>query len=429
MEKRTLYGILYFISEYFIFYYPLVMSLVWIQGAVYYFMRREADTNYRKLPKDGYFPMVSILIPAHNEEKAIAETLQAALRSVYPHFEIIVIDDASTDKTWEIINEYVAADERIRALHLEENTGKAAGLNAALFASKGEIIVTIDADAFLDPNALYWLVQHFKGPRVGAVTGNPRVRNRTNLLAKIQVGEFSSIIGMIKRSQRILGKVLTVSGVIAAFRKQALFDVGMWDSDMATDDINVTWKLEKRFWDIRYEPNAVCWILVPDSLKGLFKQRVRWAQGGTEVLLRHLDVWKSWKQRRLWPVYLEYVVSIFWSYCFIILSIFWLINYFFHTNLPYVNFIPEYKGAFLVVICMLQFATALIIDTRYERGMFLQLFWVIWYPFVYWIFTALAAVWAVPKAFQRKKGRFAVWVSPDRGRKHPEEKKGPTATT
>jgi biofilm PGA synthesis N-glycosyltransferase PgaC len=404
-----------FILEYFIFYYPLIMSLVWIQGAVFYFFHREIKSDYEELPESDYFPKVSILIPAHNEETALPSTLNAALESVYPDMEIIVINDASTDKTWQIIQQYMARDKRVRGIFMERNAGKAAGLNAALFASTGEIIVTIDADAWLHKNAVAWLVQHFRGPRVGAVTGNPRVRNRTNLISKIQVGEFSSIVGMIKRSQRILGKVLTVSGVIAAFRKQALLDVNLWDSDMATDDINVTWKLEKRFWDIRYEPNALCWILVPDTIKGLFKQRVRWAQGGTEVLLRHKDIWCSYKQRRLWPVYIEYVLSIFWSYCFVIFSIFCLINIFFGLGLPYVQFIPKFKGAFLVVVCMLQFATALLIDMRYEKGMLLQLFWVIWYPFFYWIFTAVAAVWAVPKAFKHRKGKFATWVSPDRG--------------
>ena len=324
MESTTvIYIIVNFILEYFIFYYPLIMSLVWIQGAIFYFFHREIQDDYEDLPDlTDFHPKVSILIPAHNEEEALTSTLTAALASVYPDFEVIVIDDASTDKTAQIIREFCARDPRMRAIFMERNAGKAAALNAALFASTGEIIVTIDADAWLHKNAVAWLVQHFKGPRVGAVTGNPRVRNRTNLISKIQVGEFSSIVGMIKRSQRILGKVLTVSGVIAAFRKQALLDVDLWDSDMATDDINVTWKLERRFWDIRYEPNSLCWILVPDTIMGLFKQRVRWAQGGTEVLLKYKDVWRSWKQRRLWPVYIEYVLSIFWSYCFIIFSIF-----------------------------------------------------------------------------------------------------------
>lgn len=116
-------------------------------------------------------------------------------------------------------------------------------------------------------------------PHVGAVTGNPRIRTRSTLIGRIQVGEFSSIIGLIKRTQRIYGRVFTVSGVIAAFRRQALADVGYWSPDMITEDIDISWKLQLRHWDIFFEPRALCWILMPETLRGLWKQRLRWAQG------------------------------------------------------------------------------------------------------------------------------------------------------
>ena len=94
--------------------------------------------------------------------------------------------------------------------------------------SKGELVVTVDADCMLDARALHWMAWHFTNfPRVGALTGNPRVRNRTTLLAQIQTAEYARVIGLIKRTQRVLGKVLTVSGVIAAWRRQALLDVGL----------------------------------------------------------------------------------------------------------------------------------------------------------------------------------------------------------
>lgn len=85
---------------------------------------------------------------------------------------------------------------------------------------------------------------------------------------------------------------------------------------MVTEDIDITWKLEKHFWHIRYEPGAVCWILVPETLKGLWRQRFRWSQEGVEVLRKHANIWKDYRQRRLWPVYMEYVVSVLWAYSF-----------------------------------------------------------------------------------------------------------------
>lgn len=402
--------------EDFIFLYPFIMSIVWMMGAVYYFARREAGKSQAP-PVLNSYPFVSVLIPAHNEEEAIANTVKSVLAAEYPHFEVIVVDDASTDNTPRILRQLAAEEERLRVVILEKNMGKAYALRCATVFSKGEIILTIDGDAYLDKAAITWMVSHFvTGPRVGAVTGNPRVRNRTSLIAKIQVGEYSTIIGMIKRTQRILGKVLTVSGVIAAFRKRALFDVGLWDIDMATDDINLTWKLEKRFWDIRYEPNALCWILVPETVRGLWRQRVRWAQGGLEVMRRHKDVWLSWKQRRIWPIYLEYVLSAIWSYTYVFAG---LVLFLLSQVFPVIPFVQVYplgwKGSMLAAVFLLQAFIGLIIDRRYEKDIVWYHFWVVWYPFMYWMFSALAVVWATPQALFGKQGKPAVWQSPDRG--------------
>lgn len=400
----------------FLFYYPMAMSLLWIIGALCFYFRREYRQS-REAPTLSHYPLVSVIIPAHNEEGAIRNTVLSVLASTYPNFEVIVVDDGSNDKTPMILREMVEDFPMLRVLLLQKNMGKPSALRYGTLASHGDIILTIDADAHLDPDATHWIVSHFiNGPRVGAVTGNPRVRNRTSLLAKIQVGEYSSIIGMIKRTQRILGKVLTVSGVIVAFNKQALYDVGLWDIDMITDDINITWKLEKNFWDIRYEPNALCWILVPETLRGIWNQRVRWAQGGGEVIRRHIDIWQDWRQRRMWPVYLEYVGSVIWSYTYVFFLVLWLASFLFPFLTPTaLSFIPSWQGSLLILICILQFSTALYIDRRYEKGLFKYLFWVIWYPCIYWMLTALATVVATPRALFRKMGKPATWTSPDRG--------------
>lgn len=404
------------ILESFIFLYPFAMSLLWITGSLYFFFRLEAGKS-RKAPELREYPFVSVIIPAHNERDAIRSTVTSALASNYPDFEVIVVDDASTDETPQILQALAAIHSNLRVIILEKNMGKPNALRYGAMACQGEIVLTIDGDAVLDADAMRWMVKHFvDGPRVGAVTGNPRVRNRTSLLAKIQVGEYATIIGMIKRTQRILGKVLTVSGVIVAFRKRALFDTGLWDIDMITDDINMTWKLEKRFWDIRFEPNALCWILVPETLRGLWRQRVRWSQGGVEVIRRHRDIWASWKQRRLWPIYLEYVISVLWSYTYVFFGVALFLVSFVFPVVPLVKvYPPEWKGSMLAAIFLLQAFIGLLIDSRYEKKIIWYHFWVVWYPFLYWIFAALAAVWATPKGLFRKMGQPAVWKSPDRG--------------
>ncbi len=405
-----------FIND-FVYLYPLFMSFVWMIGALIFHYRIEKKLKLPPSMKE--YPFFSILIPCHNEEKQVKETVAKLLELDYPAYEIILIDDGSTDGTASILHELTRIHEQVRAVYLKENQGKGAALNVGCLVAKGELILTIDADAFLDSGALKWLAWHFERfPRVGAITGNPRVLNRTTLLGKVQTGEYSSIIGLIKRTQRILGKVLTVSGVIAAFRKQALLSAGLWDKDMVTEDIDITWKLEKHFWDVRFEPRAVCWVLVPETLKGLWRQRLRWAQGGIEVLKKHVDIWQSWKQRRLWPVYVEYVFTTFWAYSFWILIAMWFGQEIFHLAYPLrlePPIPPQWTGSILALTCVIQFSVSLYVDNAYDKKFLKYLFWVIWYPFIYWMISALAIVVAVPKALLKKRGAKAVWKSPDRG--------------
>lgn len=397
----------------FVFWYPLVMSTIWIIGGLLYYLRRERQAPLPLIET----PFVSILIPCYNEENTIEETIKHLDELNYPNYEVIAINDGSKDATVEVLKKVEKEFPWFRVINLYQNSGKANALYLGLIASKGEIIVGIDADAVLDKDALRYMVPHFTTPnfgeRVGAVTGNPRVRNRSSLLSRVQLCEFSSIIGLIKRSQRILGKVMTVSGVIVAFRKRALMDCQLWDRDIITEDIGVTWKLQKRYWDVRYEPRAICWMLVPETLSGLWKQRVRWAQGGLEVLLRHGDIFLDWRQRRLYPVYLEQLFSICWSISWLVVSVYFAISMILNNAFSYPVF---WSGSYLALLCLVQFMLAMIIDRPYDRELLKYYIWAIWYPVFYWYVNALVVVRAIPKALASNRNRqFAVWDSPDRG--------------
>ena len=182
-------------------------------------LRREGNTD----PGLEYFPLFTVIVPGHNEEQVIEETVLNLKDLNYPNYEVIVVNDGQlgchAGDPRRLLTENASW---LRIIHLEPNSGKSKALNAAILVSRGEFMLTIDADCLVDKDVLQWMAVHLVNfPRVGAVTGNPRVRNRTSLLAKIQVGEYSNIIGLIKRTQRILGKVLTASGVIAAYRRSA----------------------------------------------------------------------------------------------------------------------------------------------------------------------------------------------------------------
>jgi len=404
----------------FAFYYPLFMSYVWAVGAVYYYVYRERADHHR--PNDppplDETPFVSFLVPCHNEGQSVEETLASLLDQDYPEFEIIAIDDASTDDTRARLEILAAEHSCLRLIEFDKNQGKAMGLRMAALAARGEFLICLDGDALLDRYATRWLVRHFLGSsRVGAVTGNPRVRNRTTLLGKIQVGEFSSIIGLIKRAQRIYGRIFTVSGVVAAFRKSALHAVGYWNVDMITEDIDVSWRLQLAHWDIRYEPNALCWILMPETLKGLWRQRLRWAQGGVEVFMRYYRELLLWRSRRMWMVGLELVVSTTWAYVMAAIVWLWLIGLFWPVEPPWFvsTILPGWAGVILGGTCLVQFGISLTIDSRYEPALSRYYYWMIWYPMLYWMIHSAATCVAVPKALLKKRGQRAVWVSPDRG--------------
>lgn len=406
----------------FVFFYPLLMSGLWISGGLYFWWHWERHWSRgeaQQVPELPGQPLISILVPCYNEVEHGEETLMAALAQRYPHIEVIAINDGSSDGTGEMLNRLAPRHDRLRVIHLGRNQGKAMALRMGALVARSEYLVCIDGDAVLDPDAAVFMVAPLMAhPRVGAVTGNPRIRTRSTLIGRVQVGEFSSIIGLIKRTQRVYGKVFTVSGVVSAFRRTALDRVGYWSLDMITEDIDISWKLQLDHWSIFYEPRALCWILMPETLRGLWKQRLRWAQGGAEVFLKNLrSIW-IWRHRRLWPLMVEFGLSTLWAFAFAISIALWVINQFtpLPNNLHIANLLPPaFTGMMLAMVCLLQFAVSLLIDSRYESRLLRSLFWVVWYPLAYWMVSLFTTLISFPKVMLRRRARRARWTSPDRG--------------
>jgi biofilm PGA synthesis N-glycosyltransferase PgaC len=404
----------------FVFYYPLFMSFLWMTGAALFYWRFERGEPAWDRPRvRADSPPVSVLIPCFNEGENAQETLTHALALDYPDFEVIAINDGSTDDTGEVLERMAARHPRLRVVHLAMNQGKAVALQTGSLLARHELLICIDGDALLDKHAAHWLVRHFvETAEVAAVTGNPRIRNRSTLLGRVQVGEFSSIVGTIKRAQRVFGRIFTVSGVITAFRKSAVHQVGYWSADMLTEDIDITWKLQRAGWDVRFEPNALTWILMPETLRGLWKQRLRWAMGGAQVLLKNLGALLAPRQSFLWPLLLEMCVSVVWSYAMVLLTALWLLGLLLPAGtVPVVGSPLSLQGSGVVLgaTCLLQFAFSNWLDRRHDRGLARNLFWMIWYPVVFWVINCAVTVVAYPKVLLRHRGARARWISPDRG--------------
>ncbi|HNC02601.1 MAG TPA: poly-beta-1,6-N-acetyl-D-glucosamine synthase [Agitococcus sp.] len=403
----------------FVFYYPLFMSYLWMIGAILFYWRNERKQgSYQQPTPLANTPPVSVLIPCYNEGDNAEETLTHALALDYPEFEVIAINDGSKDNTAEVLDRLATQYPRLRVVHLAQNQGKAMALQAGSLLANYEILICIDGDALLDKHAAHWMVKHFvEDAEVAAVTGNPRIRNRSTLLGRVQVGEFSSIVGMIKRAQRSFGRLFTVSGVITAFRKSAVHQVGYWSPDMLTEDIDITWKLQRDGWDVRFEPHALVWILMPETLEGLWKQRLRWAMGGAQVLIKNLDVIKSPIHNHLWPLMLELCLSLLWSYAMLIMFVLWLLSFILPLSIPFVGspLIPDEGALLLGTTCLLQFALSKWLDSGYDKGLGRNYYWMIWYPLVFWLINICSTIVAFPKVILLGKGQRARWVSPDRG--------------
>jgi biofilm PGA synthesis N-glycosyltransferase PgaC len=351
--------------------------------------------------------VVTVLIPAYCEEAVIRETLDAATRIDYPSYEVVVVDDASTDRTTEIVSDYVRRG-KVRLLAKDTNEGKAMALNDAMPCLNGEIVLIMDADAAPDPQILRWIVPHFASPRVAAVTGNPRVANRDTFLSRLQVVEFTSIVSLLRRAQRIWGRIVTMSGVVGAFRKSALVDVGLFSPEMATEDIDVTWRLQRRFYDVRYEPRAIVWMRVPPRLRGLWKQRWRWALGLAQVLRRHGPVAWSWKTRRMWPVFWESVLSIAWAYCFVVLTTFWIWSWAIGIRPVGVHPIPNWWGMTIGTLSLTQLLTGVALDGRYDADSRRHYLVAVAYPIVYWMMMSVITALITPKGLLRRARRGTV---------------------
>jgi poly-beta-1,6 N-acetyl-D-glucosamine synthase len=231
------------------------------------------------------YPFVSILIPAYNEEKCIAETIENALEVDYPNKEVIVINDGSTDRTFEIASRYVP---RINLL-TKPNGGKSSALNYGLLFGKGEIIVTIDADGRVGRNCVREIVKRFQDENVKAVCGNIKVLNRVNLLTKCQALEYISSINIFRRAFDVFGCVTVIPGALGAIRREVLEEGGVYDKDTMAEDFDVTLKILKTGEIVQASSDALCFTQAPETLRDFYNQRIRWYRGNAQTLLKHKD--------------------------------------------------------------------------------------------------------------------------------------------
>ena len=233
-------------------------------------------------------PPVSVIIAAHNEEKVIAKTVAAVLDSDYEDFEVIVVDDGSTDGTLDELRRAFSRHRMVRVLS-QSNGGKAAALNLAIAEANHEVLVALDADTLFCPDTISNLARHFSNPQVAAVSGNVKVGNRKRWIARIQSLEYVCGFNLDRRALDVLNAVAVVPGAAGAWRKSALVEAGGYSLDTVAEDTDLTLAIRRRGYVIRYDEHAIAYTEVPESLASLAGQRLRWTFGTLQSAWKHRD--------------------------------------------------------------------------------------------------------------------------------------------
>jgi poly-beta-1,6-N-acetyl-D-glucosamine synthase len=242
----------------------------------------------------AYEPMVSVIIPAHNEEIGLVATLKTVVASTYNNMEVIVINDGSSDGTEQemrsFLQKYNLANNNKPAIlvryRYQQNAGKGEALNRGICMAHGEIIVTFDADCAVHKDCVKQLVTSFVDPTVMAVSGNIRIGNMSSILGVVQSLEYAFGF-FLKKAEAIFGTVLVIGGACAAYRREVFIKIGEFDKRFLTEDMEMSFRIQQAGMRVVYAPRAVVHTEGPSTLRGLIKQRIRWKRGRIETILRY----------------------------------------------------------------------------------------------------------------------------------------------
>ena len=262
-------------------------------------------------------PPVTLIVPAFNEAPVIQAAIRSLLELDYPAYEVLVVDDGSTDETYaraaELEGRHGGVVVRVVS---KANAGKANALNTGIAIARHPFVVCMDGDSRLDRRTLAMAMRHFVDAKVGAVAGNVKVCNRDSLWTRLQALEYIEGLNMARRAQGFLRVVNIIPGPIGIFRRETLAAVGGYDNDTFAEDADLTLKILTAGWHVVYEDRAIAYTEAPESLLDLIKQRYRWTRGILQALRKRISwvfvpkggfsVWASLLamlfEAILWPV-------------------------------------------------------------------------------------------------------------------------------
>jgi poly-beta-1,6 N-acetyl-D-glucosamine synthase len=346
-------------------------------------------------------PLVSVVIPAYNEEVNIVRTIRTILENDYRPLEIICVDDGSTDRTLEAMEKAYGSHPLVH-IYTKPNGGKASALNYGIARAEGDFVVCIDADTQLKSDAIGELMQLFADESVGAVAGNVKVGNEVNVLTRWQSIEYITSQNFDRRAFDLLNCITVVPGAIGAFRKEAILKAGGFTSDTLAEDCDLTIRILRKGYRIRHCPQAISYTEAPETWKMLFKQRFRWCFGIMQSFWKNRDAcfnsrygalgWVALPNILIFQILLPLLAPLA-----DIILVFGLIV----LNMESKIHILEYYFVFLLVD-----AAAAYVAFAFEKADYRKLIWVIPQRLVYRVFMYVVVLKALKKAI---KGELQHW--------------------
>jgi poly-beta-1,6 N-acetyl-D-glucosamine synthase len=233
-------------------------------------------------------PVVSIVVPAYNEEINAVRTVNSLLKQDYPNLQVVFVDDGSKDATYARVNEAFKDIASVK-VYSKVNGGKASALNVGIQKAESEFVVCIDADTQLKMDAVTKLMQHFTSEKVAAVAGNVKVGNEVNMITKWQSIEYITSQNFDRRAFDLLDCITVVPGAIGAFRKAAVIEAGGLTSDTLAEDCDLTMRLHRIGYEVRNCNDAISYTEAPETMRQFMKQRFRWSFGVMQCFWKHRD--------------------------------------------------------------------------------------------------------------------------------------------
>jgi cellulose synthase/poly-beta-1,6-N-acetylglucosamine synthase-like glycosyltransferase len=401
--------------EYILMY---VLSYFGLFTAIFFLLTLFENRDNLKNPKPKRYPFVSVIVPAFNEENTIAETLLSLIRLKYPKnkYEVIVVDDGSTDATYDIVQQFIDKHQRIQNIRLfkKVNGGKGSALNFGLDRCKGEFVGALDADSFVTKDALLNIIGYFENEKVMAVTPALKVYKPQNIIQKIQTIEY--LMGIfLRKIFSFLGAIHVTPGPFTIYRKRFFEMHGKYDQNNLTEDIEIALRIQTHRYIIENSADAIVYTVAPKNFQALLKQRLRWYVGFISNVQEYKHLFSA-KFGNLGifilpaafiSSFLVIVTMFYWLYKLIADSFQNIINYqsinfdlwkFFKWNFDifYVNFNSIAILALMAFLAgILIIGLAKILSKEKSKITFFYLFYLVFYWFLYGLWWFLAGIYKI----------------------------------